>query len=394
VPRLTLAHLTKVFPGGVRAVDDLSLEIEEGELLVLLGPSGCGKTTVLRLIAGLERPSAGSVAFDGRPIDALPPARRDVAMLFQDFALYPHLSVAGNLGFALRLRGHRRAEIERRVGEAAEMLGIGELLARRPDQLSGGQRQRVALGRAIVRRPRIFLLDEPLSDLDAALADELRREIRRLHERLGTTTLCVTHNQTEAMTLARRIAVLRAGRLQQVGQPLALYRRPANRFVAAAIGSPAMNFLAGRLVSEGDALWFAAAAHDASGATVRAAGEETISPGAARSGPAGAFSLPIPPERRDALERHAGRPIVVGIRPEHLAPADDGAGDDPWRFPAVVESVESLGGETRVALRAAGQTLTMKAPGGCKVVPGEVLGVRAAKEHLHFFDPTTDEAVG
>jgi multiple sugar transport system ATP-binding protein len=242
---LAINNLSKVFPGGVTAVDDLSLEVQRGELLVLAGPSGCGKTTTLRMIAGLERPSQGSISIDGHTVDRLAPNDRDVSMVFQNFSLYPHLSVFGNMAFGLKLRHLDKAKIKTRVGEAAELLGIADLLARRPRELSGGQQQRVALGKAIVRKPKLFLFDEPLSNLDAPLRAKLRQEIRRLHQRLDATMLYVTHDQTEAMTLGQRIALMHEGRIQQVAEPRQLYNRPTNRHVAEMIGSPAMNLIDG-----------------------------------------------------------------------------------------------------------------------------------------------------
>ncbi|RMD78569.1 MAG: ABC transporter ATP-binding protein, partial [Gammaproteobacteria bacterium] len=244
---LALEGLGKVFPDGTAALRGVDLAVGEGELLVLVGPSGCGKSTLLRLVAGLERPSAGRVRIGGRDVTTLPPQRRDVAMVFQNYALYPHLSVAGNLAFPLRMRGVPRAQRRRRVAEVAALLGLEGLLERRPGELSGGQRQRVAMGRALVRRPQVLLLDEPLSNLDARLRVQLRAELAALQRRTGVTTLHVTHDQAEAMTLGHRVAVLRAGRLEQVGQPEALYREPATAFVAAFLGSPGMNLLAARL---------------------------------------------------------------------------------------------------------------------------------------------------
>src|SRR2546430_4095635 len=244
---VTLRGLTKAFDAGTRpALQELSLEVRDGEFLVLLGPSGCGKTTALRCIAGLEEPTAGAVLIDEREVTHLPPAARDVAMVFQNYALYPHLTARGNIAFGLEVRGVAAPEIARRVQETAQRLGLTELLDRRPAQLSGGQRQRVALGRAIVRAPRAFLFDEPLSNLDARLRGELRAELLALHRALGATMVYVTHDQMEAMTMGQRIAVLHEGRLRQLGTPADVYQRPADVFVARFIGSPGMNVLAGR----------------------------------------------------------------------------------------------------------------------------------------------------
>ncbi|MGA2062281.1 MAG: ABC transporter ATP-binding protein, partial [Thermoguttaceae bacterium] len=246
---LVLENLVKTFPGGIRALDGVSLDVADGERVVLFGPSGSGKTTALRLIAGLEHPSGGTISIDGRIVNRLPPQQRDVAMVFQQHSLYPHLSVFGNLAFGLKLRRLGKAEIQSRVAETAAVLGIADLLKRKAWELSGGQRQRVALGRAIVRRPKIFLLDEPLSHLDAGLREQMRHEIVRLQqERLQATMIYVTHDQTEAMTIGQRIIALNNGRVQQIADPETLYNRPANRFVASLIGSPAMNFFPGKIL--------------------------------------------------------------------------------------------------------------------------------------------------
>jgi multiple sugar transport system ATP-binding protein len=278
-----LVHLEKRF-GHVAAVSDLNLGIEAGELMVLVGPSGCGKSTVLRMIAGLEQPTGGQVRIGGQRMNEVPPKDRDLAMVFQSYALYPHLTVRRNLGFALELRRRPRAEIQARVAETAATLGLSELLDRKPAALSGGQRQRVALGRAIIRHPKVFLFDEPLSNLDAKLRNQMRAELVHLHHRLEATMIYVTHDQVEAMTMGDRIAVLDGGRLQQVDRPLALYHEPRNLFVAGFIGTPAMNLIGGEAEN-----------------------------GAFRSA---AVSFPLPATVRDAAAR-AGR-LVLGLRPEHL----------------------------------------------------------------------------
>jgi multiple sugar transport system ATP-binding protein len=362
---LTLENVRKLYPGNVCAVDELTLTVAEGELVVLVGPSGCGKTTTLRLIAGLEEPSGGTISIAGRRVNGVPPKDRDVAMVFQNYALYPHLSVYGNLAFALRMRQTARAEIRRRVGEAAELLGIADLLARRPGELSGGQRQRVALGRAMVRRPRIFLFDEPLSNLDAALRAEMRRQLRLLHARLGTTTVYVTHDQTEAMTLGQRIAVLREGRIQQVADPATLYQRPANRFVAGLIGSPAMNFFEGRIERRESHLLFCA--------------ED--------------FTLPIPEAREAALEPFVGRAITLGIRPEHIGLPSAEPNAAAARIRATVEAIELLGAECYVYLNTAKHGFVARMPAGCAVHVGQRIEPAVAIDHLYFFDPTTERAL-
>src|SRR5690242_8351859 len=255
VAEIVLDNVSKVFSGGVTAVDDVSLEIGSGEFLVLVGPSGCGKSTLLRMIAGLERLSDGTITIDGRDVTDLPPRSRDVAMVFQSYALYPHMSVRENLGYGLRVRKTPKKDAERRVAEVAKLLGLEEMLDRKPAALSGGQRQRVAMGRAIVREPKAFLMDEPLSNLDAKLRVSMRASLAKLHERLGVTTLYVTHDQVEAMTLGQRVAVLRDGTLQQFDTPHNLFHRPANLFVAAFIGSPSMNLVDARVC--GDCVRFA-----------------------------------------------------------------------------------------------------------------------------------------
>ncbi|HEX4466914.1 MAG TPA: sn-glycerol-3-phosphate ABC transporter ATP-binding protein UgpC [Solirubrobacteraceae bacterium] len=284
MPGVTLEAVSKVFPGGAVAVDELTLEIEDGEFMILVGSSGCGKTTALRMVAGLESPTGGTIRIGERVVNDISPRDRDIAMVFQNYALYPHMSVARNLGYPLRQRGMARREIAGRVREVAQMLSLDELLDRRPAQLSGGQRQRVAMGRALVREPEVFLLDEPLSNLDAKLRVQMRAALKRLHARLGVTTIYVTHDQVEAMTLGDRIAVISDGKLQQLGAPQEVYDRPANVFVAGFIGSPPMNLLKGSV----------------------------------RAGQAHAGDLTVPCPGVDDGE------VILGIRPECLRPAVDG----------------------------------------------------------------------
>src|SRR5512138_3506156 len=286
---VTYDHVTKQF-GEVKAVNDLMLEIKDKEFLVLVGPSGCGKTTALRLLAGLEEISAGNIFIGDRLVNNIAPKDRDIAMVFQSYALYPHMSVYDNMAFGLRLRKTPKADIDRRVKEAAEILGIGELLTRKPKQLSGGQRQRVALGRAIVREPAVFLMDEPLSNLDAKIRVATRAELIKLHQRLQTTVIYVTHDQTEAMTMGSRIAVLRDGILQQLDTPQTLYDRPANMFVAGFIGSPAMNFFDAKLTGTADALYV----------------------------DGGSFKVRVPPDKAERLSKYISREIVFGVRPEDI----------------------------------------------------------------------------
>jgi|SRR5436190_2812882 len=346
---VTLRGLNKTFEGAAQAaVRDVSLEVRDGELLVLLGPSGCGKTTVLRCIAGLEDPTAGEVLIGDRVVTDLPPGERDVAMVFQSYALYPHLTVRENIAFALEARGVATREIARRVAETAARLELGDLLDRRPEQLSGGQRQRVALARAIVRAPLLFLFDEPLSNLDAPLRIELRAELLALHRALRTTMVYVTHDQVEAMTMGQRIAVLHEGRLRQVGTPADVYERPADIFVARLVGSPGMNVLEGRGRGRGD-----------EGRVVEA----------------GSLVVPV------ALAEYEGQ-LFLGVRPEHvgLCAVDQGVGN------ADVLVVEPRGNETIVHLNVAGQALVARLPGLMDVQLGTRVGVKLDRRRLHLFD--------
>ena len=321
-----LLGVSKVFADGTRAVDDLSLRIDPGEFVVMVGPSGCGKSTTLRLLAGLEEVSEGEILIDGRQINHLGPGERDIAMVFQDYALYPHMTVAQNIGFSLRLAGIPKKERRERVADAARILELVELLDRKPRRLSGGQRQRVAMGRAIVRRPKLFLLDEPLSNLDAKLRVQMRGEITELQERLGVTTFYVTHDQVEAMTMADRVAVISGGVLQQFGAPNEIFDSPDNVFVAAFMGSPSMNLLEAVLVS-GDS-----------------AGMQAV---------AGSCRIPVPPEvlaERPRLADYAGQRVVLGIRPKDLHLSHPGQATDLPMFSGPLRNVEILGFETIVYL--------------------------------------------
>ncbi len=376
---LALHGLAKRF-GDVDAVQPLDLEVAGGELLVLLGPSGCGKSTVLRMIAGIEEPTAGEIHIGGRTVNELEPGERDVAMVFQNYALYPHMRVRDNLSFALRMRKMPAAEIQRRVAWAAGMLGLDELLDRRPGQLSGGQRQRVALGRALVREPAVFLFDEPLSNLDARLRLEMRDEIAALHRRLGTTMIFVTHDQVEAMSLGDRIAVLRAGELQQVGRPLEIYDTPANLFVARFIGSPPINTVDGVLTDDGGGPVFTAGMltvvgrpEDLSPRPTPAAGGEAAAP---RSGTGASRESPEPSPSEG--------PAVLGVRPEGLAvgkPSESGV-----HFESAVLRREALGSELLLHLEGPG-----RAPWVARVGPdhtadvGNAVGVRILPGRAHLF---------
>ena len=320
--RIQLDKLTKVFPGGVRAVDGVDLVVADREFVVLVGPSGCGKSTTLRMIAGLEELTGGMIRIGDRVVNNVPPKDRDIAMVFQNYALYPHMTVYKNMAFALKLRKVPKAQIEQRVREAARMLEIEHLLERKPRELSGGQRQRVAVGRAIVREPAAFLFDEPLSNLDAKLRVTTRAELKRLHQRLRTTTIYVTHDQEEAMTLGDRIVVMKDGRVQQAAAPLDTYNFPTNRFVAGFIGMPPMNFFDGIVQAAGAGLVFR---EGKAGAKVAGRGAETG--GGELTLPPNGFTLPIPAGLQDRLAGVVGRHVVLGIRPEHVGLHPVGGGD-------------------------------------------------------------------
>jgi multiple sugar transport system ATP-binding protein len=373
--RVVLDQLTKTYPEksgpGVTAVRGINLEIADREFMVLVGPSGCGKSTTLRMIAGLEEISAGTISIGGRVVNDLPPRDRDVAMVFQSYALYPHMSVYDNLAFGLTLRKLPQAEIDARVREAAALLQIEHLLERRPKALSGGQRQRVAVGRAIVRKPKVFLFDEPLSNLDAKMRVSTRAEISKLHARLGATMIYVTHDQVEAMTMGDRICVMNDGCIQQVAPPLELYQRPANRFVAGFIGSPAMNFFDGTLHRTGEAVTFT----------------ETAAQAAPRS-------WTLPPDVAAALRMRGDGPVVLGIRPEgvRLDEAAIGSGGGGDRA-ALVEVVERMGAETLVHLTTGTTGLVARAAPGIGVRPGDRVRIEIDFGAAHFFDPATGGAI-
>jgi multiple sugar transport system ATP-binding protein len=336
VAEIALENLTKIYPDGTEAVTSLDLEVGDGEFIVFVGPSGCGKTTALRMIAGLESITDGEVKIDGHVVNDLPPKDRDVAMVFQNYALYPHMDAGGNMGFALKMRGVPREEIAGRVREAAAILGLTDALKKKPRTLSGGQRQRVAMGRAIVRQPQAFLMDEPLSNLDAKLRVEMRAEIARIQRDLNVTTVYVTHDQTEAMTMGDRVAVMRNGLLQQVEAPQVLYDRPRNLFVAGFIGSPAMNFVKGELARRDGDVWVSFGGHDL------------------RLDQAAL-------EKRPALTGFDGRPVVVGIRPEDLEDAAMLGDTDPDRRLSVVCDIrEDMGSEVIVHFNVAGEPVITK----------------------------------
>jgi len=364
--QVALRGIAKRF-GAVTAIEGLDLTIEDGEFAVLVGPSGCGKSTALRIIAGLEDPSEGQVMIGASDVTAVRPKDRDIAMVFQDYALYPHMTVFENMAFGLIMRRVPRAQAERAVRDAADMLGLSTLLTRKPGELSGGQRQRVALGRAIVRKPAVFLFDEPLSNLDAALRVEMRAELSRLHNQLGVTSVFVTHDQVEAMTMGSRIVVMRDGRIQQSGPPLEVYHRPANRFVAGFIGSPRMNFLPGRIVAEGDDLVVAC----------------------------GPLRLPLPldtPAHR-AIRQGAlsGSTVTLGIRPGDIRDvASARPGSKQHRLTAEVIVVEPLGQETHVHLSLGGITMVGVVNGEMRLRPHDMIDVALDLGRLHVF--TTESA--
>ncbi|HZF09236.1 MAG TPA: sn-glycerol-3-phosphate ABC transporter ATP-binding protein UgpC [Thermoanaerobaculia bacterium] len=360
---VTLNHLQKSY-GAVRVIEDLNLDIEDEEFMVLVGPSGCGKSTALRMIAGLEEITGGTIEIGDRVVNDVPPKDRDIAMVFQSYALYPHMSVRENLEFGLKIRKTPKDEMARRVDEAAQILGITPFLERKPKQLSGGQRQRVALGRAIVRKPAVFLFDEPLSNLDAKLRVQMRAEISKLQKRLQTTTVYVTHDQVEAMTMGHRIAVMNAGRLQQVGTPLEVYDRPANLFVASFIGTPPMNFVPATLKD--------------GGATVAASG----------------FALPVPAPLRAATAKLEGKKVVLGIRPENLRGVGGGerTEDGPTtKLAGTVEFVEPLGHEVIVHVKVGEDLLVAKLEPHRAPEMGDSIELAVELGALHLFDAQSEE---
>ncbi|MGD0561003.1 MAG: sn-glycerol-3-phosphate ABC transporter ATP-binding protein UgpC [Streptosporangiaceae bacterium] len=395
--QIVLDHVDKVYTGGVKAIDDLSLEVKDGEFMVLVGPSGCGKSTALRSIAGLEEITGGTISIGDRVVNDLPPKDRDIAMVFQNYALYPHMTVEDNLAFGLKLRKTPKDEIKRRVTDAAKMLGLEQYLARKPAQLSGGQRQRVAMGRAIVREPQAFLMDEPLSNLDAKLRVSMRASLNQLHDRLGVTTVYVTHDQVEAMTLGHRVCVLRDGRLQQVDTPQTLFESPVNLFVAGFIGSPAMNFVTAELVrDDGPAVTFAG------------------------------YKLAVPASVLDAktgLSDYFGRKVILGIRPSDFE--DASLAESDWSKMAITVGVtEELGSEIHViftidappvehssisdasrtdsgdddetvAALIGGKSLwTARVSARSTVRPGQPLELAVDTRNLQFFDPDSGLSIG
>jgi len=362
---VTYDHVTKEF-GSVVAVNDLNLQIDDKEFLVFVGPSGCGKTTALRMLAGLEEITKGQIKISDRVVNDVPPKDRDIAMVFQSYALYPHMTVYDNLAFGLKLRKTPKEEIKRRVNEAADILGIGEFLTRKPRQLSGGQRQRVAVGRAIVREPKVFLFDEPLSNLDAKLRIAMRSEITKLHQRLQTTFIYVTHDQIEAMTMADRIAVINKGMLHQLDTPQELYDHPDNMFVAGFIGSPAMNFFK---------------------ATLRKEGEKLIVD-------AGAFAVPVPTEQNKIYQAFVNKPVIFGIRPEDIYnPAFVPTGIHAASVEAKVDVTELMGNEIFLYLLADSNNIVARVDPRTDFQIGDKVQVSFNMDKCHLFDTESEKAI-
>ncbi len=356
--RISLQNVTKIFDGEITAVSDFSLEVADGEFMVIVGPSGCGKTTTLRMIAGLEEATVGNICIGDTLVNDVTPKDRDVAMVFQNYALYPHMTIYQNMAFALKMRKVSKAQIRRRVEETAELLCIGHLLKRRPQALSGGPRQRVAVGRAIVRNPKAFLFDEPLSNLDAALRLAMRVELKDLHRRLQTTTVYVTHDQAEAMSLAERICVMRDGAIQQIAHPVEVYDCPVNKFVAGFLGTPPMNFFTGRIIPRNDGLRFDF-------------GDETIG---------------LPQRLRTVLGEYCGKEMILGVRPENISP-NDCAGQTNNSISTTVGAVEPLGARTDVYLaNHAGQKCIASIDPHMQLTTGDAVRIHINIEKVHIFE--------
>jgi len=364
--KVTLEHVDKIYAGNVKAVSDFNLDIRDGEFVVFVGPSGCGKSTTLRMVAGLEEISGGVIRIGARVVNDVPPKDRDIAMVFQNYALYPHMTVKQNMAFGLKLRKFPAKEIEARVQEAARILGIGELLDRQPKALSGGQRQRVAVGRAIVRKPAVFLFDEPLSNLDAKMRVQMRVEISRLHQQLGTTMIYVTHDQVEAMTMGQRLVVMKDGFVQQVAEPIPLYNNPANRFVAGFIGMPPMNFFEG---------------------TIRAANGpmEFVGPGGMR--------LTVPEKNKLALGAFVGKSVILGLRPEDIGSAAAEQLPGASRIRATVEVVEPMGSESYIYFRVGDTSFISRVDAHRQFRVGETAEPAVFIEKAHFFDCQTEQRI-
>ncbi len=364
--QVSLMNVNKIYPGNIQAVNDVTLGIERREFMVLVGPSGCGKTTILRMIAGLEDATSGKIFIGNKLVNEVPPKDRDIAMVFQSYALYPHMTVFENMAFALKLRKYPKQEIESRVFEAAEILGIKKLLGRKPKELSGGQRQRVALGRAIVRKPLVFLFDEPLSNLDAKLRVQMRTEIKKLHQRLQATIVYVTHDQTEALTMGDRIVVVKDGVIQQVADPITLYDRPNNQFVASFIGSPPMNFLTGNVIQMASKLYF-------------------------QNGP---FRVRVSDSATPKILPYVNKEIIFGIRSEDIYDklfASEASADNTVR--AVCEVVEPMGAEAYLYLRTGTCTFVARVSGHIRPGVNQDLDLVFDMSKAHFFDKNTEKAI-
>ncbi|NQT75562.1 MAG: sn-glycerol-3-phosphate ABC transporter ATP-binding protein UgpC [Candidatus Omnitrophica bacterium] len=361
--QVSVKNITKIFPGNVVAVQDVSLGVENKEFVVLVGPSGCGKSTTLRMIAGLEKATSGEIWIGNKMVNDVPAKDRDIAMVFQNYALYPHMTAYENLSFALRLRKFPKAEIESRVNDAAEILGIKKLLNRRPRELSGGQRQRVAVGRAIVRKPQVFLFDEPLSNLDAKMRVQMRTELNKLHTRLQSTMIYVTHDQTEAMTMGNRIVVMKDGIIQQVADPITLYDKPVNKFVAGFIGSPPMNFINGKIIKQGDKFFF----------------KED------------GFKVKIVEDMYALISKYEGKAVVFGIRPEDIHDKLFVSSASPDNtIKAVVEIVEPMGAEIFLYINAGKSSFIARVGGHNKHEVNQDLDVVFDTSKAHFFDKDSE----
>ena len=363
--KVELKKLVKVYDGNVKAVDEATITVNDKEFVVFVGPSGCGKSTTLRMVAGLEDITEGELMIDGRLVNDVPPKDRDIAMVFQNYALYPHMTVYENMAFGLKIRKVAKAEIDQRVREAARILDIEKLLDRKPKQLSGGQRQRVAVGRAIVRKPKVFLFDEPLSNLDAKLRVQMRAELIDLHHRLDATMIYVTHDQVEAMTMGDKIVVMRDGKVQQIGSPLYLYNQPVNKFVAGFMGSPPMNFLTVKVTEEGGQLYV---------------GE-------------GTFKLRPLPEHISLLKAYVGKEVTLGIRPEDLPVAGQGVDGSGGVIPSKVTVVEPLGAEINIYANAKDQSLTSRVPPHHNYKIGDEVSFAPLMHKARYFDRETELAI-
>ena len=375
---LSLKHIYKKYPGGVIAVSDFNLEIQDKEFIILVGPSGCGKSTTLRMVAGLEEISSGELFIGDRLVNDVAPKDRDIAMVFQNYALYPHMTVFDNMAFGLKLRKTSKEEIRRRVEEAARILDIEHLLERKPKALSGGQRQRVALGRAIVREPKVFLLDEPLSNLDAKLRAQMRTEITKLHQKLGTTFIYVTHDQTEAMTMGTRIVVMKDGLIQQCDAPQVLYDKPCNMFVAGFIGSPQMNFIEGKVLKEGADFF------------VEYGSEDTKT----RAGVKYKIKLPAEKNAKDVLVPYVDKEVIIGIRPEHVHNEPNYLETMPEGIvEAKVEVTELMGAETYLYMNSEGHSINARVSPANTARPGDTIKITIDPSRIHLFDKETKKTI-